>query len=308
MNQLLIYLLPALVAAAILGIFLKMSMPKRNAVSIESRLTQFAERPSTLEELELQQPFVERVVKPVLAGITRALGKLTPAQGMEKTRQQIVLAGSPYNMGTAEFTAARIMAMVVLGGVAFGIAVLFGATPLNMLMYAGVLALIGFVLPSFWLGRRVKKRQKIILKTLPDAIDLMTISVEAGLAFDGAMQRVADKWDNALAREFQRAISEMRVGKAKRDALHELVLRTGVPDLSTFVASIIQADQLGVSIAKVLRIQSEQMRIRRLQRAEEQAHKAPILMMIPMVFLIFPATYIVILGPAVPKMLAAFGG
>ncbi len=152
MNQLLAYLLPALVAAAILGVFLKMSMPKRNAVSIKSRLTQFAERPSTLEELELQQPFVERVVKPILTGITRALGKLTPAAGMEKTRQQIVLAGSPYNMGTSEFTAARIMAMVVLAGVAFGIAVLFGASPLNMLLYAGVLGLIGFVLPSFWLG------------------------------------------------------------------------------------------------------------------------------------------------------------
>jgi tight adherence protein C len=100
----------------------------------------------------------------------------------------------------------------------------------------------------------------------------------------------------------------MRVGKSKRDALREIVARTAVPDLSTFVASIIQADQLGVSIAKVLRIQSEQMRVRRRQRAEEQAHKAPILMMIPMVFLIFPATYIVILGPSVPKIMQAFGG
>jgi tight adherence protein C len=306
-TQIMLYLLPALAAAAILGIFIKMSMPKRNAVSIESRLTQFAERPASLEELELQQPFADRVLKPMLAAITRVLGKLTPAQGMEKTRQQIVLAGNPYNMGTSEFTAARIMASGVLAGVTFLITILLGAAPLNMILYSAVLAVVGFVLPSFWLGRRVKARQKVILKTLPDAIDLMTISVEAGLAFDGAMQRVADKWDNALAREFQRAISEMRVGKAKRDALHELVLRTGVPDLSTFVASIIQADQLGVSIAKVLRIQSEQMRIRRRQRAEEQAHKAPILMMIPMVFLIFPATYIVILGPAVPKMIAAFG-
>jgi tight adherence protein C len=308
MSELLIYLLPAVAAAAIFGIFLKMSMPKRNAVSIESRLTQYAERPRSLEELELEQPFMERVVKPLIAGTMRLLGKLTPAQGMEKTRQQLVLAGSPYNMGTSEFMAARIMTTAGLGAATFGLTILFGAKPIEMLLYTGVMALVGYVLPSFWLGRRVKQRQKVILKTLPDAIDLMTISVEAGLAFDGAMQRVADKWDNALAREFQRAISEMRVGKAKRDALHELVQRTGVPDLSTFVASIIQADQLGVSIAKVLRIQSEQMRIRRRQRAEEQAHKAPILMMIPMVFLIFPATYIVILGPAIPKMLAAFGG
>ena len=180
-------------------------------------------------------------------------------------------------------------------------------TPQNILL-PGVAVVIGYLAPEhFWLGRKVKARKKVILKILPDAIDLMTISVEAGLAFDGAMQRVADKWDNALSWEFQRAISEMRVGKTKRDALREIVARTGVDDLSTFVSSVIQADQLGVSIAKVLRIQSEQMRIRRRQRAEEQAHKAPILMMIPMVFLIFPATYIVILGPSVPQLLQTFG-
>jgi len=305
--QLLLYLLPALAAVVILGIFVKMSLPNRNAVSIESRLTNFAERPRSLEELELEEPFYDRVVKPVIAGVTRFLGKLTPSQGMEKVRQQIILAGNPYNMGTSEFMGARTMALVILGGVTFVLTIVMGAGPLQMLMFTAVGALTGYVMPVFWLRQRVKKRQKIILKTLPDAIDLMTISVEAGLAFDGAMQRVADKWDNDLSHEFQRAISEMRVGKSKREALHELVLRTGVPDLSTFVASIIQADQLGVSIAKVLRIQSEQMRIRRRQRAEEQAHKAPILMMIPMVFLIFPATYIVILGPAVPKILAAFG-
>lgn len=308
MNQVLLYIIPAAIALAVLGGFIWISMPKRNTVSIEARLSNFAERPRSLEELELEQPFYDRVVKPMVAGITRAVGRLTPAQGMEKLRTQLVLAGNPYNMGTSEFMGARIMAMVVLGGTAFLITLLLGAPPLNMLIYPAVVALFGFLLPVFWLGGKVKKRQKVILKTLPDAIDLMTISVEAGLAFDGAMQRVAEKWDNALSHEFQRALSEMRVGKTKREALHEIVQRTGVADLSTFIASIVQADQLGVSISKVLKIQSEQMRVRRRQRAEEQAHKAPILMMIPMVFLVFPATYIVILGPAVPKMIAAFSG
>jgi tight adherence protein C len=285
-----------------------MAMPKRNAVSIEARLVNYADRPTSIEEMELEQPFSERVLKPLISGITRALGRLTPSQGMEKVRQQIVLAGNPYNMGTSEFMGARMMAMVVLGGVTFGLVLLMQGEPLALLLFPMIMALVGYLLPVFWLRGRVKKRQKVILKTLPDAIDLMTISVEAGLAFDGAMQRVADKWDNELGQEFKKALGEMRVGKTKREALHELVQRTGVPDLSTFVASIVQADQLGVSISKVLKIQSEQMRIRRRQRAEEQAHKAPILMMIPMVFLIFPATYIVLLGPAVPKMLSAFGG
>ena len=300
--------IPAVVALGIFGVFLKMSMPKQNAVTIESRLQAFAERPRSLEELELEAPFKDRVIKPLVGGITKFFGKLAPSKGMEKMRSQLVLAGNPYNMQVAEFTGLRFMGGIVLGALGLGISLLTGAAITMVLMYSLLGMVCGYILPVFWLRGRIKKRQKVILKTLPDAIDLMTISVEAGLAFDGAMQRVADKWNNALSLEFGRALSEMRVGKSKRDALRELVARTGVSDLSTFVASIIQADQLGVSIAKVLRIQSEQMRVRRRQRAEEQAHKAPILMMIPMVFLIFPATYIVILGPAVPKVMNGLGG
>ncbi len=308
MGNIVTFLLPALLALAIFGVFLFIAMPRRKTISIEERLNQFAERPRTLEEIELGQPFYERVIKPIIANLARFFGRLTPKQGTEKLRQQLVQAGNPYNMQVAEFTGMRLMSALVLGGVGVGLSWLGGSDMKSLLLYGVVMLVFGYLLPVFWLGGRVKKRKKIILKTLPDAIDLMTISVEAGLAFDGAMQRVADKWDNALSAEFARAISEMRVGKLKRDALKEMVGRTGVNDLATFVASIIQADQLGVSISKVLRIQSEQMRVRRRQRAEEQAHKAPILMMIPLVFLIFPATYIIILGPAVPKMLTAFGG
>ena len=299
--------IPAIVALGIFGVFLKMSMPKQNAVSIESRLQAFAERPRTLEELELEAPFKDRVIKPIVGGLTKFFGKLAPSKGMEKLRLQLVLAGSPFNMQVAEFTGLRFMGGIMLGALALGLSLLMQAALTMLMMYSLLGMVVGYIMPVFWLRSRIKKRQKIILKTLPDAIDLMTISVEAGLAFDGAMQRVADKWENDLSAEFGRALAEMRVGKSKRDALRELVGRTGVSDLSTFVASIIQADQLGVSIAKVLRIQSEQMRIRRRQRAEEQAHKAPILMMIPMVFLIFPATYIVILGPAVPKVINGLG-
>ncbi|MEA2575960.1 MAG: tight adherence protein [Chloroflexia bacterium] len=300
-------MIPAVVALGIFGVFLKMSMPKQNAVSIESRLQAFAERPKSLEELELDAPFSDRVIKPLVNGVTKFFGKLAPSKGMDKLRQQLVLAGSPFNMQVAEFTGLRFMSGLMMGALALGLSLLMQAAITMLMMYSLLGLVVGYILPVFWLRSRIKKRQKGILKTLPDAIDLMTISVEAGLAFDGAMQRVADKWNNDLSAEFGRALAEMRVGKSKRDALRELVSRTGVSDLSTFVASIIQADQLGVSIAKVLRIQSEQMRVRRRQRAEEQAHKAPILMMIPMVFLIFPATYIVILGPAVPKVINGIG-
>ena len=308
MGQIILYAIPILIAAAVFGLFLWMALPKRNAVSIEARLANFADRPVSIEEIELEQPFSERVLKPLIAGITRALGKLTPISGYgegapadnprrESLQHGYVRVHGRTHDGHGCTWRCHIWLVLLMQG-----------EPLALLLFPMIMALVGYLLPVFWLRGRVKKRQKVILKTLPDAIDLMTISVEAGLAFDGAMQRVADKWDNELGQEFKKALGEMRVGKTKREALHELVQRTGVPDLSTFVASIVQADQLGVSIAKVLKIQSEQMRIRRRQRAEEQAHKAPILMMIPMVFLIFPATYIVLLGPAVPKMLSAFGG
>lgn len=308
MDTILTLLIPGVIAIVILGVFVKLSMQKPSAISIEERLTQFAERPLSLEEIELEQPFSDRVLKPMIEGMTRFAGKLTPSQSMEKQRMQLVLAGNPYNMQVTEFTAMRLIVGVILGVVGLALAILMQAPFIQLILFPALGGSIGYLAPVFWLNRKIKARQKNILKILPDAIDLMTISVEAGLAFDGAMQRVADKWDNELAWEFARAISEMRVGKTKRDALREVVARTGVADLSTFVASVIQADQLGVSIAKVLRIQSEQMRVRRRQRAEEQAHKAPILMMIPMVFLIFPATYIVILGPSVPKIMQAFGG
>ncbi|HDN80393.1 MAG TPA: type II secretion system F family protein, partial [Chloroflexi bacterium] len=133
---------------------------------------------------------------------------------------------------------------------------------------------------------------------LPDALDLITISVEAGLGFDAALARVAEKWDNELSREFARALGEMRVGRPRHEALRDMAARAGIPEVANFVAAVIQADQLGVSIAKVMRVQSEQMRIRRRQKAEELAHKAPIKMIVPLVVLVFPSILIILLGPA----------
>jgi tight adherence protein C len=158
-----------------------------------------------------------------------------------------------------------------------------------------------------WLGSKIKQRQHDILLALPDALDLLTISVEAGLGFDAALARVTEKWDNDLCKEFGRALAEMRMGKLRREALHEMAARIEVADLTNFVAAVVQASQLGVSMARVLRVQSEQMRIRRRQRAEEKAQMAPVKMTIPLVLLIFPALLVVILGPAIPKIAEAFG-
>ena len=167
---------------------------------------------------------------------------------------------------------------------------------------------IGYLAPEFWLGRRIKARQKAILKMIPDTLDLLTISVRAGLGFDAALAKVVEKLPGPLTDEFRRALAEVRVGKARRDALRDMVPRTNVQPLSNFVGAIIQAEQLGVSISKVLQVQSEQLRIERRQRAEEMAARAPIKMLLPLVGCIFPALFVVILGPAIILIVKTFGG
>jgi tight adherence protein C len=166
---------------------------------------------------------------------------------------------------------------------------------------------IGFMAPEFWLGGRIKKRQKAILLAIPDALDLLTISVRAGLGFDGALGKVVEKLKGPLTDEFRRALAEIRVGKARRDALRDIIPRTEVPALSNFIGAIIQAEQLGVSISKVLQVQSEQLRIERRQRAEEMAAKAPIKMLFPLVGCIFPSLFIIILGPALILIMQGLG-
>jgi tight adherence protein C len=296
-----------IIAVVLIGIIIVAVMLMgggRSEEQIAERLAQFAERPLTLEEIELQKPFGERVLAPLMTGISTRLGKMMPKQTMDRLRTKLETAGSPMQPGA--FMVLQVVSVVI--STVLAIVLLQNIEDDLRILYMVGLALVGIVLPQQWLTGRVKSRQKSILKSLPDAIDLLTISVEAGLGFDLAMQRVVEKWDNELSREFSRVLADTRLGKNRRDALRELTGRTGVADLSTFVAAVIQADQLGVSIAKILRVQSDQLRIRRRQRAEELAHQAPIKMLFPLVFLIFPAMFVVILGPAVPMIWDAFMG
>ena len=301
---LIVFTLVLTVAAAGLVV---MGMRSSNAtVKIEQRLSQYADSPATLEELELALPFSERVLSPFFLKLARTASKLTPRSNVETLRQKLLEAGSPSKIGPSEFLGLRVVVGGVAGGALFLIFVVSGAALMQMLLFPLLIAGIGYVIPGVWLNRKIKDRQKEIQMSLPDAIDLLTISVEAGLGFDPALQRVAEKWDNELTREFRRMLSEIRMGKSRREALREMASRVNVDDLNVFIASIVQADQLGVSISQVLRVQSKQMRMRRRQRAEEKAHKAPIKMLFPMILLIFPAMYVVILGPAIPQVMGNF--
>jgi tight adherence protein C len=265
------------------------------------RLEEFASRatPLTLEEIELSQPFTQRVIAPILKGLAGFITRFTPANTVEATRHQLELAGRPYNWGPTEFFGFRVLGAVVLGVFAF-LLLWMGKQPFMTHVIGTIIgAVLGFLLPALWLSGKIRRRQDEIIKALPDALDLLTICVEAGLGFDAAMAKVAEKWENELSRAFGRVIHEIRLGKLRREALREMEHNVGVTDVTSFVAAVIQADQLGVSMSKVMRIQSEQMRIKRRQRAEEKAHQAPIKMLFPMVFLIFPSIYVVLLGPAV---------
>jgi len=302
-----LYIAVGIGVLGLLLVFLGIRGGKSKSSAIEDRLSSFAIQPQTLAEREMKESFSARVLKPAVKRWSNSLGNRSPASALEKTRVKLAQAGNPSGMGPIEFIGLRYLVALGLGGGFFVLVLVSGMGITYSLLLGMVCGILGFVLPNIWLDRKRKARRKEITRSLPDAIDLLTISVESGLGFDPALQRVAEKWDNALTREFARVLSEMRIGKTKREALREMSLRADEDSLTTFVSSVIQADTLGVPITQVLRIQSEAMRVKRRQRAEEMAQKAPLKMLFPMVFLIFPALYVVILGPAVPQIVRALG-
>jgi tight adherence protein C len=280
----------------------------RRPDTLEERLADLGtlERPPTLEEIELSQPFTERVLLPLITNLAEFVMRLSPQKSREALQHKLDLAGNPYDI--TRYIGVRALAALLFGGL--GLTLFFVATSLpfiQRLLLPVVGAGLGYYLPVLSLGSKIRKRQYNVTRSLPDALDLLTICVEAGLGFDAAMAKVADKWDNELSIAFGRVLQEVNLGKLRRDALRDMADRMEVRDVSTFVAAIIQAGQLGVSIAKVLRIQADQMRVRRRQRAEELARAATLKILPPVAFLIFPSILIVLLGPAAIQLLQVFG-
>lgn len=275
---------------------------------LQARLAEFIQRGdvTSLEEIELSQPFSERVVVPLINRIGEFSARFTPQKAIQDTARRLELAGNPWPIDAATFLAIRFILAVVLGGLL--VAVVLISPPSNAsdnFMYIGGATFAGFFLPHLMLTSRITRRQKEIRKAMPDALDLLTICVEAGLGFDAALSKVSEKWENELSLAFARVIREIQLGKVRREALKDMSDRLGIPEMTSFVAAIIQSEQLGVSLAKVLRIQADQMRVKRRQRAEEEAHKAPIKMIIPMALLIFPSILIIILTPAVIQIMGS---
>ena len=275
--------------------------------ALQARLAEYSarEQAATLEEIELSLPFSERVIAPLVRSMAEFVKRFTPERTLEAARHKLDLAGNPQNWSASEFFGVRVLAAIVLAALIFVVLSITNAEIGMRLLMTIVFALLGFFLPALSLGSRIRSRQSSIVKSLPDALDLLTVCVEAGLGFDQAMKKVSEKWDNELSRAFTRVLQEIQLGRMRREAMRDMANRMEVSEVTSFVAAIIQAEVLGVSMTKILRIQADQMRMRRRQRAEEKAHQASIKMIIPMVFLIFPSIWVVLLGPAILQVMQA---
>lgn len=280
---------------------------------LQERLSEFVNRGemASLEEIEMSQSLTDRVFIPMARRFGELALRFTPQNALDETARKIELAGNPRGLEPTTYWASRFGLAVLVTGFLFFI---FSIGSINWtwgrkLLIVGVFTLLGFYVPQLMLNSRINRRQDDVRKALPDALDLLTICVEAGLGFDGAMAKVTEKWENELSFAFSRVLREIQLGKLRREALRDMADRIDISEMTSFVAAIVQSEQLGVSMARVLRIQADQMRIRRRQRAEEKAQQAPIKMLFPMGVLIFPSLLIILLGPAAVQLLtSAMGG
>lgn len=270
----------------------------KQSATFEERLRAMARDPEKIDltDLELSKPFSERVIQPIFERLGKLISAITPAEVIRETKRKILQSGLKIKATT--FVAMQIILAVAIPamlGLMGTVSNVGGLRGVGMLIISGV---IGYFLPDVWLKSRVSARKAEVTRGLPDALDLLTVAVEAGLGFDMALTKLVEKSKGPVSQEFGRVLHEVRMGKPRREAMRDMAERVDAPDLSQFISALVQADKLGVSIANVLRIQSDQMRLKRRQRAEETAMKAPLKMSFVLVFFVLPALLIVLLGPA----------
>ncbi len=261
----------------------------------------------TARDEELSKPLSERTIGPLIIGLSNFFRRFTPAGYLDKKQHQLVIAGNPVNLDAPAFVVVKLLTTVV-GVLGAWLLIDFGNEPLERAALAILPVALGFFGPDAWLQRKIEERKNDMLKALPDVLDLLVISVEAGLGFESALSRVVATVPGPLSEEFFRMLQETRVGVSRRDAMRHLMERTDLDELRSFLLAMIQAEAFGVTIARVLRVQADEMRVKRRQRAQEKAFAAPVKLVFPLVFCIFPALFIVLLGPAALQIADAFGG
>ena len=253
-------------------------------------------------------PFDERVIAPAIDGLGRRLAAMLPGALVRRTERRLVLAGRPMAIAPFFTIVAGMSSVFVL---AYLLAVFTSAggspAPLAVMAFAPF-ALVGAMLPMFWLSMQARARQRVILRSLPDSLDLLTITVEAGLGLEGAFKQLVDKQNGPLADEFRQMLREVGVGKTRRQALLDLADRIDLDDARSFMNAVIQSDELGTSLANVLRVQSQALRVRQRQRVEQEARRAPVKMVFPLVFCLMPSLFIFILGPIILSVMEFLSG
>jgi tight adherence protein C len=301
------FLLGLLVSGAVLSLLWGMrARSQMRSIEVERFYTTATK--VTVEEVELSRSFGDRVIRPAISSLLAFLGRLAPRRNLDEIQHRLEIAGRPYGWTVVDFMGLRVLSAGTLALLYLMLTFLGDLSGPIRLLLAVAMGFIGFYVPNFWLSRRAGQRKSAIRRALPDGLDMLNVCVGAGLGFDAALSRVSERWRNPLGDELNRVFVEIRLGRPRHQALQDLAYRTGVVEVENFVATIIQSDQLGVSIAKVLQTQAEQMRILRRQRAEEEARQATIKLLFPLVFLIFPAMLAVLLGPAIPQLMEALGG
>lgn len=292
-------LLLAAVSIVLLGAVIGGGVAERRAVYRSLRTMRSVELSATdVRQRQLAAPVTSRVVVPALRRIGHGARRFTPASVVERLDQELVYAGSPVGWDGERVLAIKVTLTVLLGVLGFFLPGIIGAGAARGLILGPLLAAVGYYLPEWVLRGRSASRQDRIRKALPDALDLMSITVEAGLGFDAAMERVAREMGGPLGDELLRVVQEMRLGKARADALRDLGDRSTVDELRSFVLAMVQADIFGIAVARVLNVQAREIRIKRRQRAEEEAQKLPVKIIFPLILCIFPALFVVLLGPA----------
>lgn len=294
----LVYLLVLISSALLFMIIIRGSFWRSGKMQARiSKINQLYEENIEVEDRR-QLPFKTRIIEPIFEKIRALVRRATPEGIRFSVGQKLSLADYPYGLTIAGWLGLRFAFSYILPLV-FAIFIWIGSFPILVkILWIAIFALICNIFPNVVLNSRISIRKNKISMELPDVLDLLTVSVEAGLGFDGALSKVVEKKRGPLSAEFSKVLNEIQLGKTRREALRSMSNRCQVDDVTVFISSIIQAEKMGVSIGKVLRVQSEQMRIKRRQRAQEQAMKAPVKMLLPMVLFIFPSIFVVILGPA----------
>lgn len=272
---------------------------------VKERLGNIQNMTTLLEDEDvLRQPLADRLIKPAYQGFLKFIGNIAPKQIRQKYESIINSAGSPKNITFTRILGIQIMFSLLLGSFLFFISSRGGNPNILLILSASVIA---FIIPISLVRTQGDQRRKKIKRSLPDMLDLLYVSVEAGLAFDMALKKTADKMPGPLSDEINKALEEISRGRNRQEALRGIASRTGVEELAYFVTSVIQTEQLGSNIANMLKIQSTTMRQKRRQRAEEAAMKISVKMLFPLVFFIFPSLFIVVLGPAMIRIINTLG-